>query len=284
MIRPILTACGGVAVMLALNACAAPRADFAPVPVVQKSEPSVARLADAKSSNAEADELETDRPDFTEGPGVMAKGRVQVEAGETFGREDGVQSLSFGETLVRIGLSPRVELRVAANSYDLLRSGTDVSGGFEDMQVGLKFALLPEQHGWQPKLAVIMAATLPTGSVGMTAQETLPEVKVATGWDLTDRLALATNVNWSRTGDPGLVHDEWAASGSLGISLTERIGMYVEAFSFFERAAGWHERDYVNTGFTFTVTDNFQLDVRAGRGPSSAHGDFFTGVGFAHRW
>lgn len=41
---------------------------------------------------------------------------------------------------------------------------------------------------------------------------------------------------------------------------------------------------YFNGGFTYRVTPNFQLDIRAGLGLSRAADDFFTGTGFAVRY
>lgn len=227
-------------------------------------------------------EFETDRPDFTETPAVVPVGRRQVEAGETFGREDGVTSLTLGETLLRIGVARRVELRIATNSYALSRQGTDVLAGFEDASLGAKVALFEAPAGWRPQLGLIVAATLPTGAPGYSTGRVLPEVKVAAAWDLSERLSLGTNVNWSREADDDGTHDQYAASASFGYGLSERWGLYAEAFGFRERLAGWVARDYVNAGVTWKVTEMLQFDMRAGRRLGSP--DFFTGFGLSHRW
>lgn len=227
-------------------------------------------------------EFETDRPDFTETAAVVPVGRRQVEAGETFGREDGVTSLTLGETLLRIGVARRVELRIATNSYALSRQGSDILAGFEDASVGAKVAVFEEASGWRPQLAVIAAASLPTGAPTFSAGRVLPEVKLLAAWDLTDRLSLGTNWNWSREADDDGTHDQFAASASFGYGLTERWGLYAEAFGFRERLAGWAARDYVNGGVTWKVTEMLQFDERVGRRLGSS--DFFTGFGISHRW
>lgn len=232
----------------------------------------------------EPEPIVTDRPDFTESAAVVPTGRTQLEAGETFGREAGTDYLSLGEALLRIGVVPRVEVRVAANSYGVFREQGAIGTGFEDASVGLKYAVTEAPHGWWPQLAVIAAATLPTGSRLMSAQRTLPEVKVLAAWDLTDRLAFATNANWAHATKDNLRHNEWSASGSLSYAISDRWGAYAEAFAFRERAPVLLRRDYVNGGFTFLLTNDLQLDVRAGRGPSPSRGDYFTGLGLSHRW
>jgi hypothetical protein len=111
-----------------------------------------------------------------------------------------------------------------------------------------------------------------------------PETKLVTAWTLTDRLAFATNVNVARLVEDGQRFTEWAGSGSLGVSLTERYGMYAEVFGFAPQLAGAATTQYGNTGLTAALTPNFQLDVRAGVGLNGTGPDYFVGAGFARRW
>jgi hypothetical protein len=41
---------------------------------------------------------------------------------------------------------------------------------------------------------------------------------------------------------------------------------------------------YADGGFVYRVTNNFQLDIRAGIGLNRRADDFFTGAGFAYRY
>src|SRR6185369_15747729 len=64
-----------------------------------------------------AQEMSTDRPDFTESTGLVGRGVFQFENGFTVAREHGVHSLSDGEFLVRVGVSRRAELRFGAEGF-----------------------------------------------------------------------------------------------------------------------------------------------------------------------
>ncbi len=280
-----------LALCVVTGACVTPATrvarNAAPSPSARRGDRPAAPTAGTAKATQEAiddEPLITDRPDFTESPAVVARGRIQLEAGETFGREDGSHYLSLGEALFRVGLNQRLELRVAANSYGLIREQDVIGTGFEDASLGVKFAITDAARGWRPQMAVIGAVSLPTGTRAMSSQRTLPEVKFISAWELSDRVGFATNLNWARASRDGLQHNEYSASGSVAYALTERLGLYAEAFAFRERMQQLVKRDYVNGGVTVLLTNDLQLDIRAGRGPSPSRGDFFTGLGLSHRW
>ena len=77
----------------------------------------------AMAPAATAQDLVTDRPDFTESAVTITPGRVQVEAGASVAEADGTEALAVGELLVRIGLTERWELRLAPGSYERVEPG-----------------------------------------------------------------------------------------------------------------------------------------------------------------
>src|SRR4051794_22960107 len=88
--------------------------------------------------------LEPDRPDFTDGPVLVAPGHLQIETGSTYTRTGSEMSSSFGEMLLRYGVDDRWEAQLGLNSYDRIDPG--VAGerrisGFEDPFVGVKIRL-----------------------------------------------------------------------------------------------------------------------------------------------
>ena len=235
---------------------------------------------------AQLDAIVTDRPDFTESAQTVAAGHTQVEAGQTFAREADVSSFSLGEVLLRTGVSRRVELRTAVNSYSVQAGGGNSVAGFEDSNLGAKVSLLdaPASPSWRPALAVIAGFSVPTGGSAYRGGRALPEAKLLAAWDLTDRLAFSSNLNWSRAEYDRGLGDEWSASASLGIGVTEKVGAYLETFGFGDHFGAWGQRAFVNGGVTYLISNSFQLDLRAGAGPSGPRGDFFTGVGLSRRW
>jgi hypothetical protein len=135
-----------------------------------------------------------------------------------------------------------------------------------------------------PAVSLVVLTSVPTGSRVFRQSAMQPEAKLVANWTITDRLAFATNVNVARpVEDRGRI-TEWAGSGSLGITFTDRYGMYVEVFGFAPQFEGAATTKYANTGLTAGLTPDFQLDVRAGVGFNRTGPDYFVGAGFARRW
>lgn len=239
-----------------------------------------------RAPTAQLEPIVTDRPDFTESAQTVAPGFAQVEAGQTFTREAEMASFSLGEVLLRTGISSRVELRTAINSYAFQIVNGSTTAGFEDANLGAKIALLPAPAGpsWRPAVSMIAGLSVPTGGAAFRGARSHPELKLLTAWDVTDRIAFSSNLNWGRAEYEGGIGDEWSASASVGIGLTDKVGAYVETFGFGDRFGRWGQKAYVDGGFTYLISSAFQLDIRAGAGPSGSRGDFFTGVGLSRRW
>ncbi|MCZ6506947.1 MAG: hypothetical protein O7A04_02700, partial [Acidobacteria bacterium] len=71
-----------------------------------------------------AQELITDRPDFTESAVVVPAGSIQIEGGLTWVDDGGSQgTLSGPEILLRWGLGDRFELRIGLPDYVEPRRG-----------------------------------------------------------------------------------------------------------------------------------------------------------------
>jgi hypothetical protein len=107
--------------------------------------------------------LVSDRPDFTESASVVPTRYVQVESGYTVSRDASVTTQALGEVLARIGLHPRVELRLAPNSYTQERDGRQRVSGFQDVSIGTKLALTPGAdafHLLKPQVALIVGSVV----------------------------------------------------------------------------------------------------------------------------
>jgi hypothetical protein len=224
----------------------------------------------------------TDRPDFTESPVAVPRGAVQVEAGHTLERTDDVRAHTLGETLVRVGVRDGVELRLGLPSYVRVGGPTAVDG-VSDGNLGAKVDLVRESRasGLVPTTALIVGASLPTGSRAFRGGVS-PEAKLLMGWSLGEAWSLSSNLNVASVDAGDARTDEVAASLSLGRSLSDRTGAYLEWFG--TRPDGARGTHYANGGVTYQFTDNHQLDVRAGRGLGANRRDFFLGLGFSQRW
>lgn len=259
--------------------------------------------------------LVTDRPDFTEASSVVGRGRVQLESGWTYLHDSNNETRSdehvLPEFLWRIGLTDNVELRVIVPNYvysreiDRVTEEKTRTEGATDLDLGFKFQLLKED-GWIPELAAIATLSVPVGSTPFRSRRTQPKTNFLYGWDITDDWSIAGSTGFAYLYETGFqvfdtvgvgnpahfvlnaTEDGFAQahqSVTTGISLTEKMGMYLEWFAFFRHGSEEDRPEhYADGGLTYQFTPNFQLDWRIGFGLVDHAADLFTGTGFAIRW
>jgi len=233
------------------------------------------------------DPLVSDRPDFTESSGTIAPGHVQLEGGITRQETGEVDALSLGEILVRLGVGERLEARLGVGSWTRIEAPGAEADGYEDPSVGLKVRLTPpvdDRPPGFPAAAILLSTSVPVGSEELTSDEWEPEARLALDWILTDLLSLGANVGVAFPTDGGDRFDQILASVTFGIAATDRLGVFVETYGFSEEEPDGESTQYVDTGVTFALTDDLQLDARIGFGLNDPSPERFVGVGAAVRW
>lgn len=238
--------------------------------------------------NPSREPLISDRPDFTESTATVKRGEVQLEGGDTFEHASSVKTNTIGELLLRIGLASRAELRIEPGSYTKVTSPNGDGSGWVDGALGTKLRLyMPpnENPSIVPAVSLIVLTSVPTGSVEFRQTKLQPEAKLAAEWTLSDRVGVATNFNVSRPrDDENGRYTVFEGSVSFGFELTPRLGGYTEVFGFAPQRSGVGHSRYGNTGLTFGLTPDFQVDVRGGLGFNGVQPDYFVGAGLVHRW
>jgi hypothetical protein len=212
-------------------------------------------------------------------------GHYQLEGGYTFTRQGTDESQSLGELLLRIGVNERIEARLGIGSYDWDDPGIPGErriGGYEDPVLGLKIRLAPDDAKTQ--LALLLNTTVPVGGDELTADDWQPEGKLAMGWDFTDRFSLASMLVYTYASDGGERFSQFAASVSAAFSHNDRWGSYLEAYGFSKESADGSSTTYLNTGLTYLLSKDVQLDVRVGAGLDSPHPNWYAGLGAAVRF
>jgi hypothetical protein len=240
-----------------------------------------------QAPSSEEEPLVTDRPDFTESPLTVPAHRSQLEAGYTLTHGGGDTLHTLGEFLLRIGLSKKTELRVGLNSYGIQEGVSGTGNGFQDLNLGFKWVLREAKEGKglrNPQIALIGGLSFPTGGAPFRAQHIQPQFKLCLGWELTDRLALASNINSTVVSEGGSQFHQFSGSVSFGYTLTDKVASYFEWFAFLPGAFGAGNSNFLNGGFTYLVNNDLQLDLRVGVGLNGVREDYFVGFGVSKRW
>ncbi|HET7231002.1 MAG TPA: transporter [Longimicrobium sp.] len=248
------------AIVLAAGACAT-------------ANPPAARPAPVASS----------RVGMTKTTATVAPGMVQLEAGYSRARLDQRTRHAFGETLVRIGVAPRTELRASLSSYTRTITPTGTLEGLGDASAGIKHRLR-DPDGWVPAVGIIASTTLPTGHDGISAGGLQPEASALVEWKLPHGLRALGQGTWRdavAAGDRyGLTQLSAAGRANLGRNGVAQLE-YARVTSTRAGAAGV---GHLRATGGLRLTPNLQLDGWAGRATTAGKHEYLFGVGFAQRW
>ena len=160
-----------------------------------------------------------DRPGYTDTPPALPSGALQLEAGYTDDRTGALGYTTIGETLLRVGIGARSELRLFGNSY-ATRSTTGLPSvsGMEDPKIGMKTNLraIPDSvHSAVPSVALLVAVTLPAGATGIGARRAQPEAKLAANWTTPSPFSVYSNLGVGAVYDGG----QWGERGWVSVAL-----------------------------------------------------------------
>ena len=252
-------------------------------------------LLTANDSFGQTPELITDRPDQTESTAIVPPKYFQVESGYTLTQDEALdetaQTHEFPGTLIRAGIIDGIEGRLGWGGYtweDNLDTNVRVDGG-SDIDVGAKIHLLEEQ-GIVPQSALMLTVALPTGSAAFTSDRVDPAFRFTMSHTLSERLSLGYNLGTSWVSSLNEDNDDLEQSAvfnyttSLGISVTEKLGMFVEVFGDVPVNGRGRPQNSFDGGFTYKIKPNLQLDTSAGVGLSEEANDFFVGAGISVLW
>ncbi|MEP6757425.1 MAG: transporter [Chthonomonadales bacterium] len=242
---------------------------------------------DTKATEAKSDPIDTDRGNFTNGPGIVPKGSYQIETGYTLARINGAHSQALGEVLFRIPLTPVSEFRVGLNSYQSITGDGNSAHGFQDISLGYKRRLI-EQKGsggfGPPAVAINFSATLPTGSEVFTEKMVQPSALLILSRDITEKFSLGANLGYGWLSSGGQHFSQFIASTSGQFKINAKTSAFLEYIGFLPGGYRGSNASFIDTGIFYLVSDAIQLDARIGKGFSGASPDDFGGFGISFRW
>lgn len=244
----------------------------------------------AEQPAGQQEPFSADRPGFSDGVNVLARGVTQLEGGMSFDTQrrngDTDHSLTLGAPLFRMGIGNGVELRVGGDGFRSwsLRSPLDVerANGFTDLTAGLKWRLAGES-GWRPTLSLVSFVSLPVGEDAFTSFGYDPTVKFAWSKSLPRGYSAGGNVNLSSLTDERGRFFQNALSLGFDHELARGLDGFWEAYTIrpVERGGGaiWT----FETGVAYSVGSNAAMDVSVGRQITPFASCWSVSMGFAIR-
>lgn len=250
--------------------------------------------SDATGGPDLSEPLVTDRPDFTEASVTVGEGVAQLEFGYTYTYNNSVgvssRTQSAGEPLLRYGMFRNwFEFRLGVFPIAERTRQPGISRsiyGLEDLYLGTKIALTPQVCAY-PEMAIIFQTTVPTGRDAFSNNEMLHGINWLYSWEITKDLTIGGSSQWNRAldGQSKKSYTEFAQSLTCVIPLSEKIGSYFEWYGLFPHSANSERvKHFLNSGCVYLVNHDLQLDIRAGKGLTTASDDYFIGVGATVRY
>jgi hypothetical protein len=243
-------------------------------------------------------EMSTDRPDKTESPYTVDAGRVQVEFDllslTTDRRREGPdvirsRSLSVLPVNLKLGLTNRTDLQILVEPYVHQRErragSSDTVDGFGDVTLRLKRNLWGNDGG-DTALALMPFVKLPTSSAGIgnDAVEFGIIVPLAIGVSDQVGIGLMTEIDMLQESDGRGYALTFVNSATIAFALTDRLGLYTEAFTERSTEAGAKWVTAGDLGLTYALSDDLQLDGGVNIGITEAADDLNLFLGISRRF
>lgn len=220
-----------------------------------------------------AQQIITDRPDQTESSSTVPFKSLQIEAGALFQRGGGVQANAYPSVLWRYGVAKNFELRLLTQFETSKQLNNSLkNNGISDIQIGTKIQLFKKENV-NTEIAFLSHLIIPTAKKELTNDKVGIINKIAISHAVSEKISLGYNVGYDYFGNGS---GNLTYSAAIGISLSDKISFYVEPYGEFTEFEN-HLASF-DTGFTYLLKDNFQLDISYGTGLNYEMNYFSTGL------
>lgn len=247
-------------------------------------------LAFAPAAHAQTDPpFVVERPSFSTPPDVVGRGFWQIEAGVAWDRDAisddaTLSTLTLPNSVVRLGVSRRLELRFATTGLVSARAHDTRETSMADIELGVKYQVA-SQDGVGVDLSFVPMVSLPTGGAA-SSRNADPSVIVTANRAL-GAAGLNLNLKWSA---PSVGADassrarllDWSAV--LAFPVRGAWSAFVEGVASDIDTADVPTQWVGNAGIGRLVGVNVELDLYGGVGLNDAATDWTVGAGLAWRF
>ena len=222
--------------------------------------------------------ISTDRPSITDSSMVVPLGDLLFENGFDETASQGERSFDFTETLIRYGLTSKTELRITPPDYFENYNSTGRFGsGFGDFSLGAKQQLRVTTEGFN--VALILSLSFPTGAKALSSDGYDPEILLPWSHPISRKWMAAGMFGLLFPTQSGSHNMTGQASFLIDRQLTRKWDAFIEYGGEFP-SLGTPQHIF-DTGTTYKIRANQQLDVHFGEGFSGATPDHFVGFGYS---
>ena len=234
-----------------------------------------------------ARDLSTDRPDQTESPYTVDRGRYQAEfhlAAVARDFEGARPSWQFIGLNLKRGLSGSTDIQIVAPGLESIPTAGGRESGFGDVALRLKWNAKGNDadgfaYGFMPFVS------FPTGGEGFTAGGFEGGLIVPAAFPLTERIGMGVMAEGDivRDADGSGAHAEVFFTATVSRDLRGPLGGFVELTERLRPEAEGKPESMLDIGTTYSVGEDLQLDAGVQWGWSGPEKSSAIFVGFSAR-
>ncbi|MDB0011431.1 transporter [Crocinitomicaceae bacterium] len=232
-----------------------------------------------QSTNAQFNEsIRTGRPGQGTGSFAVGKKVLQMQTGYDIGGNIANNNYQYANinTNIRFGILERFEIN-SAWAYQDEKTLANKLSGLTLSTIGTRLHLLNPTKNL-PSIGLQFSAKLPFRTGDYTAKHI----------DFTSLLSITKNFGKKSSVLLNLVHNQsnnsntnyWNYVINYGYNISDKWGVFIENYTNFTKN---HFDNYWDTGFSYLVNNNLQLDVYGGTSLNKTYSDFFISIGFSGR-
>jgi hypothetical protein len=213
-------------------------------------------------------QLITDRPSQTDSPFLIESGYIQVETGISVEKTQ-----SMINSLVRIGILNGVELRINSNYIINDEISFEKKSSFGDFELGSKFKILDNDQ-IKTNIGFLTYLSIPTAPEVFSNKEYGFSNKLLVTHNLTSDSQIGYNLGYNK-------FINYDAKYIYSIVYGKSLGQFSVFFEFFGDSSSETSNSTFDSGLTYLVDNNKQLDLSIGKGLNNDL--FFVTLGFSIR-
>jgi len=241
--------------------------------------------AEAQFSEA----ISADRPGQAFSPNTVGNLVFQTQTGIDGGgfkeKEVDYQAQEKGSffipnTFLRFGLREHFEINSAwaySLNKDMVGDTSSFSNGLALATIGARINIF-EGRDKIPAIGMLVTFKLPILSPTFQQEFVAPIVVVMAGNKITDKFSILLNFGMDFNGDNA--QPNWTYVANLSYSISPKVGAFIENYGHFNGNDFWNSWD---TGLSYLVNNNLQLDIYGGAGYNQNTLDYFASIGFSWR-
>ena len=210
----------------------------------------------------------SDRPSLTDSPLVISKGYIQIETGIS------VEEIQSGiNSLVRIGIFDGFELRINSNYIINDEISFQKKSSFDDFEIGSKFRIL-ENDEKNTNIGFLTYLSIPTA----------PEVFSYNEYGFLNKLLFSHNLTYDSEIAYNIGYNKFSNYDGLftySLIYGKSLGSFSTFFELFGNSSSNNSNLNFDSGLTYMIDDDRQLDLSIGKGLNNDL--FFVNLGFSFR-